>query len=114
VSIVSITFCEPVIDGIVAYGANVAVAPEAAGDNVAVSIIGFGYDPSEGSTLRPKVAAWPGITVAEEVEAIRVKSPIVTGKGNGNDVPPPGGGLFTEMFRMAACTRSLAGIVAWR
>ena len=113
-SIVSVTLCEPFADGIVADGANVAVAPIAAGDIEAVSVMGFGYDPLEGATVRLKVAACPGFTLAAEVKAVRVKSPIVISKGNGDDVPPPGAGFFTEMLRVAACAKSLAGIVACR
>jgi hypothetical protein len=46
--------------------------------------------------------------------AIGCGLPIVIVKGNGGDVPPPGAGFLTEMFRVAACARSLAGRTTWR
>lgn len=59
------------------------------------------------------MAAPPGFTLAEEGDAVRMKSPLVTSKVSGDDVPPPGAGFFTETFRGPACAKSLAGIVAW-
>ena len=111
-SIVSITVCEPVPGGIVADGANDSVAPVAAGGIVAASTIGFGLGSSERTTVRLKVAGCPGFTLAEEGEAVRMKSPLVTSKVNGDEVPPPGGGFLTETLRVPACAKSSAGMTA--
>jgi hypothetical protein len=60
------------------------------------------------------MVACPGLTLAEEGEAVRMKSPLVTSKVNGDEAPPPGGGFSTEMCRVPACAKSLVGIVVWR
>ena len=41
-------------------------------------------------------------------------SGFVTVKLITGDVPPPGAGFLTEMFRVAACAKSLDGRTVWR
>jgi hypothetical protein len=83
--------------GIVADCEKVAVAPDGSPD--AVNVIAFAVMVFNGTTtIKLKFAGCPAVTAAVGVGTFTLKSSTVTAKAD--VVPPPGAGLFTEMFNV--------------
>ena len=108
VPMLSVTAVAPLPAGIVAEGEKEAVAP--IGPPKTVSSTGFAVVPFEGVIVRLKFAGVPAATESARAATLTLKSS--TTIDSAEDVPPPGTGLFTIMFRAPLRAKSLESNVA--